>query len=73
MPSIYIVTIPDTAAQNLQKPRIRTNVGKQTIPFQAIDLWKELLTHFKELSVFAFSKKKKEKKFHLLSANTRTN
>lgn len=73
MPSIYIVTVPDTAAQNLQKPRIRTNVGKQTIPFQAIDLWKELLTHFKELSVFAFSKKKTEKKIHLLSANTRTN
>ena len=44
------------AAQTLHKPRISPNIGKQTIFLQAIDLWRELQTHFKDLSVLAFSK-----------------
>ena len=44
------------AAQTFHKPRIRPNIGKHTISLQAIDLWTELQTHFKDLSVLAFSK-----------------
>lgn len=44
------------AAQNLHKlrtARIRTKIGKQKNSFQAIHLWKELRTRFKELGEFA--------------------
>lgn len=44
------------AVYNLHKPRKRTNIGKPTISYTVIDLWKELPTHFKKLSTFSFSK-----------------
>ena len=46
------------AKQNLNKPNVRTNVGKQLISFMATDIWKELPVPLKKLiqSVSAFPK-----------------
>ena len=49
--------------QNLFKSKVRTNTGKQTISFMAIDLWKDLPVYLKSLTTRSFSKKLKE---HLL-------
>ena len=38
------------------KPRVRTNTGKQMISFVAIDLWKNIPQHFKDLNAIAYSK-----------------
>ena len=46
-----------TAKQNFYKHRVNTNVGKQTVTFMAIDIWKDLPSYFKDLSVLAFPKK----------------
>lgn len=45
--------------QNLCKPRVRTNTGKQSISFMAIDLWKNLPADLKSLSTFSFPTKLK--------------
>ena len=55
------VTIDSINAQvithNVHKPRLRTNIGKWMISFKVIYFWKKTsAAHFKELSVFAFSK-----------------
>ena len=47
-----------TAKQNFSdKHRVNTNVGKQSVTFMAIDIWKDLPSYFKDLSVLAFPKK----------------
>ena len=46
-----------TAKQNFYKHRVNTNVGKQSVTFMAIDIWKDLPSYFKDLSVLAFPKK----------------
>ena len=37
-------------------PRLRANVGKQSISYMGIDIWKDLPPNLKDSSVFAFSK-----------------
>ena len=46
--------------QNLHKSRVRTNTGKQTTSYMAIDYWKQLPNSFKNLSTFLFSKNIKQ-------------
>ena len=46
-----------TAKKNLYKPSVRTNIGKQSISFMATNIWKDLPTYLKNLSVFTFPKK----------------
>ena len=38
------------------KYRVNTNVGKQSVTFMAIDIWKDLPSSLKDLSVLAFAK-----------------
>jgi hypothetical protein len=45
--------------QNLYKPRVKSNTGKQMISFIVIDLWKKLPDQLKDLNIFSFSKKLK--------------
>ena len=45
-----------TAKQNFYKFRVKTNTGKQSASFVAIDIWKDLQSSLKDLSVFAFLK-----------------
>ena len=45
-----------TAKQNFYKYRVNTNVGKQSVTFMAIDIWKDLPSSLKDLSVLAFPK-----------------
>ena len=44
------------AKQNFYKYKVRTNTGKQSVSFTAIDIWKDIPSSFKNLSVFAFPK-----------------
>ena len=50
--------------QNFCKPRPRTNTGKQVFSYQAIDLWRDIPYHLKDLNTFSFAK---EIKHYLLS------
>jgi len=43
-----------TAKQNFYKYRVNTNVGKQSVTFMVIDIWKDLPSSLKDLSVLAF-------------------
>ena len=45
-----------TAKQNFYKYKVRTNAGKQSVSFMAIDIWKDIPTSLKDLRVFAFPK-----------------
>ena len=45
-----------TAKQNFYKCKIRTNAGKQSVSYMAIDIWKDLPSSLKESSVLAFPK-----------------
>ena len=36
-----------TAKQNFYKHRVNTNVGKQSVTFMAIDIWKDLPSYFR--------------------------
>ena len=45
-----------TAKQNFYKYKIKTNAGKQSVSYMAIDTWKDLPSSLKDLSVFAFPK-----------------
>ena len=47
----------NTAKHNFYKHRVNTNVGKQSVTFMAIDIWKDPPSSFKHLSVLAFPKK----------------
>ena len=46
-----------SAKHNFYKHRVNTNVGKQSVTFMATDIWKDLPSYFKHLSVLAFPKK----------------
>ena len=41
---------------NLYKPRVSTDTGKQMISFKAIDLWKSVPQNLKDLNVYTFFK-----------------
>ena len=57
MPEIFIDIIPDIQLQqNFYKYKIKTNAGKQSLSYMAIDIWKDLPSSLKDLSVFTFSK-----------------
>ena len=45
-----------TAKQNLYKPSVQTDVGKQSISFMATNVWKDLPTPLKNSSVSSFPK-----------------
>ena len=45
-----------TAKQNFYMYKVRTNTGKQSVSFMAIDIWKDIPSSLKDLSVFAFPK-----------------
>ena len=49
------------------KYKVRTNAGKQSVSFMAIDIWKDIPSSLKDLSVFAFPKQIKR---YLLSEQT---
>ena len=49
---------------NLYKSGVKTNIGKQTISFAAIDHWKNLPSQLKSMSTFSFTK---QLKAHLLA------
>ena len=55
-----------TAKQNFYKHKVRTNTGKQSVSFMAIDIWKDIPSSLKDLSVFAFPKqiKRSEQKLN---------
>ena len=55
-------------SDNLYKSSVKTNIGKQTISFMAIDLWKNLPMHLKSLNTFSFTK---HLKAHLLTQQRR--
>ena len=44
----------------LDKPRFRTNIGKQTTSAMATEMWQQLPTHVKNFSTHNFPKKLKE-------------
>ena len=43
-----------TAKQNFYKYKVKTNTGKQSVSYMAIDIWKDLPSSLKDLSVFAY-------------------
>ena len=45
-----------TAKQNFYKYKVKTNAGKQSVSYMAIDIWKDLPSSLKDLSVYAFPK-----------------
>ena len=45
-----------TAKQKFYKYKVRTNAGKQSVSFMAIDIWKDIPSSLKDFSVFAFPK-----------------
>jgi len=51
--------------KNFYKPRTRTNIGKQSIQSIAVDLWKDLPYHLKNLPNFSFPRLLKQ---HLLTS-----
>ena len=55
-------------SDNLYISSVKTNIGKQTISFTAIDLWKNLPMHLKSLNTFSFTK---HLKAHLLTQQRR--
>ena len=45
-----------TAKQNFYKYKVKTNAGKQSVSYMAIDIWKDLPSSLKDFSVFVFPK-----------------
>ena len=45
-----------SAQKNFYKPKVRTNVGKQSIAFQGIDIWKDLPSAIKNSASTLFPK-----------------
>ena len=60
----FTAIITDMQPKNLYKPRVKTNTGKKTISFIAVNLWKDLPDYLKFLKTFSFIKKLKD---HLLT------
>ena len=46
--------------QNLHKPKVKTNTGKQAVSFILIDLWKEFPDKLKLLNSFSVIKQLKD-------------
>ena len=44
-----------TAKQNFYKYEVKTNAGKQSVPYMAIDIWKDLPTSLKDLKCVCIS------------------
>ena len=60
-----MVTTQDTPLkETFINLKVRTNIGKQSLSFVAIDIWKDLPSSLKDASVFAFPK---QIKYYLLS------
>ena len=55
MLEICIDTTQDIQPNRIQY-KVRTNTGKQSVSFMAIDIWKDIPSSLKDLSVFAFPK-----------------
>ena len=56
-PEIFIDITPDIQPkQNFYKYKIKTNAGKQSLSYMAIDIWKDLPSSLKDLGVFVFPK-----------------
>ena len=45
-----------TQPQEFYKYKVTTNAGKQSVSYMAIDIWKDLPSSLKDLSVFVFPK-----------------
>ena len=57
MPEIFIDITPDYTAKHIfYKNKVKTNAGKQSVSYMAVDIWKDLPTSLKYLSVFVFPK-----------------
>ena len=41
---------------DVYKYKVKTNAGKQSLSYMAIDIWKDLPSSLKDLSVFVFPK-----------------
>ena len=54
--SIHRYNTRYSAKQNFYKYKIKTNAGKQSLSYMAIDIWKDLPSSLKDLSVFVFPK-----------------
>ena len=54
--NIHRYNTRNTAKQNFYEYRVKTNAGKQSVSFMAIDIWKDLPSSLKDFSVFAFPK-----------------
>ena len=52
--SIHRYNTRYSAKQNFYKYIIKTNAGKQSLSYMAIDIWKDLPSSLKDLSVFVF-------------------
>jgi len=54
--SRYTYNTRYASKQNHCKPRPRTDMGKQMSSYQAIDIWRDIPHHVKDLTTFSFSK-----------------
>lgn len=45
-----------SAKQNFYKYKVKTTTGKQSVSYMAIDIWKDLPSSLKDLSVLVFPK-----------------
>ena len=52
-----------TGKQNFYKYKVKTNAGKQSVSYMAIDIWKDLPSSREDLSVFAFPRYIKQNQF----------
>ena len=58
MPEIFIDLTPDIQLNriSINIVKVKTNAGKQSVSYMAIDIWKDLLSSSKDLSVLVFPK-----------------
>ena len=57
MPEVFIDITPGTQPNRIfYKYIIKTNAGQQSLSYMAIDIWKDLPSSLKDLSVFVFPK-----------------
>ena len=56
MPEIFIDMTPDIQLNIIfqYKYKVKTNAGKQSVSYTAVDIWKDLPSSLKDLSVFVF-------------------
>ena len=58
VPEIFIDLTPDIQLNriSINIVKVKTNAGKQSVSYMAIDIWKDLLSSSKDLSVLVFPK-----------------